>query len=228
MQVKRVYDSCLMQEQLDEDDTKVTLTSYGIVPSNNCACSCGNAGCNGGCGNNTTPQAPTLPIQFESCRSTSSAGTLRNVTIDRLCDRPCFARVRAAVEIPLDILFTDACCNEYIGKTAITINRDVLLSVPDESIVPFTLESMVSAICVSGTYIGNNKFKLTICVTIVLKVLASVEILIPSYGFCSIPPCEEFAENVYDDRGYFNIKALRLNDQSALMVWLGPQTCPHG
>lgn len=58
---------------------------------------------------------------------------------------------------------------------------------------------MVSAICVAGTYEGNNKFKLTVCVTVVLKVLAQVEILIPSYGFCPIPPCEEFAENVCDE-----------------------------
>ena len=35
--------------------------------------------------------------------------------------------------------------------------------------------------------------------TVILKVLAQVEILIPSYGFCPIPPCEEFAENVCDE-----------------------------
>ena len=75
----------------------------------------------------------------------------------------------------------------------------MLLSIPDESIVPYTMESMVSAICVAGTYLGNNRFKLTVCVTVILKVLAQVEILIPSYGFCSIPPCEEFAENVCDE-----------------------------
>lgn len=195
VQVKRVYDSCLQQEQLDEDDTVVTLESYGIVPPE-----CRDHPCeHGACSTQENMAAPLLPITFESCRSTSSAGTLRNVTIDRLIDRPCFARVRAAVEIPLDILFTDARCCEYIGKTSITLNKDVLLSVPDESIVPFTLESMVSAICVSGTYLGNNRFKLTICVTIVLKILATVEILIPSYGFCPIPPCEEFAENVCDE-----------------------------
>jgi hypothetical protein len=33
----------------------------------------------------------------------------------------------------------------------------------------------------------------------VLKVLAKVEILVPSYGFCSIPPCEEFADSVCDE-----------------------------
>ena len=61
------------------------------------------------------------------------------------------------------------------------VDKDVLLSIPDESIVPYSLESMVSAICVAGTYEGNNKFKLTVCVTVILKVLAQVEILIPSY-----------------------------------------------
>ena len=75
----------------------------------------------------------------------------------------------------------------------------MLLSIPDESIVPYTLEAMVSAVCVSGTYLGNNQFRMTVCVTIILKVLANVEILIPSYGFCSIPPCEEFAESVCDE-----------------------------
>ena len=93
----------------------------------------------------------------------------------------------------------DSRCVEYIGKATISVNRDVLLSIPDESIVPYTLESMVSAICVSGTYLGNNQFKMTICVTTILKVLAEAEILIPSYGYCPIPPAEEFAESVCDE-----------------------------
>jgi hypothetical protein len=197
VQVKRVYDSCLQQEQLD--DKVVTLLSYGIVASS--SCQDGNVAANNihnGCGA-VSPDTPVLPIHFESCRSTSTTGVLRNVTVDRLCDRPCFARVRASVEVPIDILFSDSRCQEYIGKAVVTVNKDVLLSVPDESIVPFSLESMVSAICVAGTYIGNNQFRMTICVTVVLKVLASVEILIPSYGFCPIPPCEEFAENVCDE-----------------------------
>ncbi|MEG0767708.1 MAG: hypothetical protein RR482_08325, partial [Clostridia bacterium] len=101
--------------------------------------------------------------------------------------------------VPIDILFTDSRCVEYIGKGVVSVNKDVLLSIPDESIVPYTIESMASAICVSGTYLGNNRFKLTVCVTVVLKVIAEVEILIPSYGFCTIPPCEEFAENVCDE-----------------------------
>ncbi len=198
VQVKRVYDSCLQQEQLDSKE--VVITSYAMV-ANTC-----NNGCSYACtcsdtATETVPptSAPVPPITFESCRSTSTEGTIRNLTVERLCDRPCFARVRCKIDVPIDILFADSRCQEYIGKGVITVDKDVLLSIPDESIVPYSLESMVSAICVAGRYLGNNRFCLTVCVTVVLKVLANVEILIPSYGFCPIPPCEEFADNVCDE-----------------------------
>lgn len=86
-----------------------------------------------------------------------------------------------------------------MGQATLRVSKDVLLAIPDESIVPFTLESLVSAICVSGRYVGNCKFQITICVTVVLKILAEVEVMVPSYGFCEIPPCEEFAESVCDE-----------------------------
>ena len=187
IQVQRVYDSCLYQEQLSEQ--RVTLVSYGLVPG--CGC--------GGENNADACTQPVMPITFESCRSTTTEGTIRNLSVERLCDRPCFARVRCQVDVPIDILFTDANGREYIGRGMVTVDRDVLLSVPDESIVPYNLEAMVSAICVSGTYVGNNIFELEICVTVLLKVLAKVEILVPSYGFCEVPPCEEFADSVCDE-----------------------------
>lgn len=184
IQVQRVYDSCLYQEQLSSQ--RITLVSYGLVP-----------GCNGE--QHDSCSQPVMPITFESCRSTTTEGTIRNLSVERLCDRPCFARVRCQIDVPIDILFTDANGREYIGRGIVTVDRDVLLSIPDESIVPYTIEAMVSAICVSGTYVGNNIFELEICVTAILKVLAKVEILVPSYGFCEVPPCEEFADSVCDE-----------------------------
>lgn len=191
VQVKRVYDSAMQQAQLD--NAIVTITSFAQV-NGGCSCACNDGG-------ETIPptSAPVPPITFESCRSNTTEGVIRNLSVERLCDRPCFARVRATIDVPIDILFVDSRCVEYIGKGVVSVNRDVLLSIPDESIVPYNLEAMVSAICVSGCYIGNNQFKMTICVTIILKVLADVEILIPSYGFCTIPPAEEFADSVCDE-----------------------------
>ena len=205
VQVKNVYDSCLQQEQLNNQ----TITVSGIVPvlpdgscqNRNCASNnpityneavqnAENSGCR--------PQ-PCGTWTFESCRSSTTAGTISNLTIDRLCDRPQFARVKGNVSIPIDVLFVDQNCQEWMGQATLTVSKDVLLAIPDESIVPFTMESLVSAICVSGRYLGECQFQITICVTVVLKVLAEVELMVPSYGFCSVPPCEEFAENVCDE-----------------------------
>ena len=96
IQVQRVYDSCLQQEQLDSRD--ITITSYAQAV-NNCAG-----------GDTTVP-----PIQFESCRSSAADIDVSNLTVERLADRPCFARVRGYIDIPIDILFTDSRCVEYIG-----------------------------------------------------------------------------------------------------------------
>ena len=222
VQVKNVYDSCLQQEQLDDKEVTVTnivpvITNTGCGSQDinrSCRCECAGNQCNckcGTCGEITYQDAlenaenasclpqPCGPWTCESCRSSSIEGVISNLSVDRLCDRPQFARVKADVSIPIDVLFIDQRCQEWMGQATITVNKDVLLAIPDESIVPFTLESMVSAICVSGRYIGNCKFEITVCVTVVLKILAEVEVMIPSYGFCEIPPCEEFAESVCDE-----------------------------
>lgn len=180
VQVTKVYDSCIQQEQLD--NKKVQVTHVRPLP------------CEGQSSGTITP-----PITFESCRSLSTKGIIRNLCIDRLCDRPNFARVKCSVDIPIDVLFVDSNCKEGVGRGVITIQKDVLLFVPEESIVPFRIESLVSAVCVSGTYCGNDVFSLTVCVTVILKVVAEVELLIPSYGFCPIPPCEEFSSTVCDE-----------------------------
>lgn len=223
VQVKNVFDACLQQEQLDD----VEITVSDIVPllpdvGNGCQangrpCNCTVHGCQANCtcgvnGVVTFPEAlenarnspdplpaPCGQWTFVSCRSASICGRIHDLTIDRLCDRPQFARVKATVDIPIDVIFVDARCQEFIGRGKLSVVKDVLLSIPEESIVPFTVESMVSAICVSGEYIGNCKFELTICVTVALKILAEVDLMIPTFGFCEIPPCEEFAENVCDE-----------------------------
>ena len=223
IQVKNVYDSCMSQQQLD-DEKVVVSNIVPVLPGNDCIPSGGKA-CTCTCeGNRCTCTCPTcgggithqeavenaenspcpLPQPcgqwtFESCRSSTTLGRISNLSIERMCDRPQFARVRCSVAVPVDVLFVDQRCQEWMGQATVCVDKDVLLCIPDDSIIPFTLESLVSAICVSGSYIGNCTFEITICVTIVLKVLAEVDIMVPTYGFCEVPPCEEFAENVCDE-----------------------------
>ena len=77
IQVKKVYDSCMQQEQLDGINVKITEI-----------CPCG--------------LKFDAPITFVSCRSTSTKGHLRDLHIERLCDRPNFARVKCKVDIPIE------------------------------------------------------------------------------------------------------------------------------
>ena len=223
VQVKNIYDSCMQQEQLD-DERVVIENIVPVLPGSDClgtgnrpcSCDCEGNRCNCDCppsGIGITHQeavenaenAPgPLPRPygawtFESCRSSTTAGRISNLSIERLGDRPQFARVRCTVDVPLDVLFLDQRCQEWMGQTVVKVDKDILLCIPDDSIIPFTLESLVSAICVSGSYIGNCAFDITVCVTVVLKVLAEVDILIPTYGFCQVPPCEEFAEQICDE-----------------------------
>ncbi len=178
IQVKKVYDSCMQQEQLDNVNVKLV----DICPAG---------------------AQFTAPITFISCRSTNTKGCVRDLCIDRLCDRPNFARVRCNVDIPVERLFEEANCQEGRGNGIITVCKDVVLFVPDESIIPFMVDTIVSAICVQGCYLADNTFRLTSCVTVILKIVADVELVVPAYGFCRIPPCEEFASEVCDE--FFNL-----------------------
>lgn len=223
IQVKNVYDSALSQQQLDDEEVViqniVPVLSNASCRSTNttgCRCNCSGNQCTCNCASCSTPISHAEAVEnaensgcplpqpcgawtFESCRSSTTSGNISNLSIERLCDRPQYARVKCTVDVPVDVLFVDQRCQEWMGQAKLCVDKDVLLCVPEDSVVPFTIESLVSAICVSGTYIGNCTFEITVCVTVVLKVLAEVDIMIPTYGFCDIPPAEEFAENVCDE-----------------------------
>lgn len=176
IQVNKVYDSCLQQETLENARIivkKVTPSSSGFTP----------------------------PLTFLGCRSTSVKGKLVGTKIERIPERPNFARVKTRVEIPLEVFFEDANGKKGSGFSVITIPKDVVMFVPDESVIPFELQSVVNAVCVAGTFVPGDgiRFNVDICITIILKIIARVELLIPAFGFCEIPPCENFAENVCDE-----------------------------
>src|SRR5690554_6808741 len=78
VQVNKVYDSCLQQETLE--DVRVCLTHVQ--------------------GSKFEP-----PLTLVSCRSTSVTGRLVGTVIQKLEDRPNFARVRTKVEIPIEVVF---------------------------------------------------------------------------------------------------------------------------
>ena len=176
VQVEKIFDAGIRQTQ---------LTNYAITLSD------------------FTPENPTLPLTFVSARSTTSEATVTGLVIDRMNDRHC-ARVQATVSIPVEVLYTDANGVDGSATGTVSLQEDVLLYVPTPSIMPFTLRAVMSAVVPDATYDATTgNFIAQVCVTVILKIAMPVEILIPSYGYCTIPPLQEYSQEVC--AGFFEL-----------------------
>ncbi len=176
LQVKKVFDACMQQTQL----TDIVLNITNLTPAN-----------------------PTYPLTFISAKSTTSRGTISNLLIDPLDERPNCARVRADVTIPVSVAYTDANGVEGIATATLTITKDVILNIPSASIMPYDVEAVVSLVSMQGTYADLNQFIVDACVSIIIKIVMEVELLVPSYGYAAIPPCQEYTQEVC--AGFFEL-----------------------
>jgi hypothetical protein len=144
------------------------------------------------------PQNPTYPLTFVSCSSGGEA-TIRNLVVDRFNDRPCFARVSGNVDIPVTVNYVDSAGVAGVGTGTVTEPFDVVLYVPQPSIVPYTVEATAYAICSNGSYVDDNTFTIDMCISLIIRVVVDAEMLIPTYGYCQIPPCQEYTQDVCSD-----------------------------
>ena len=150
-----------------------------------------------------TPATITYPLTFVSARSTTSQATITNLTVERQADKPC-ARVQATVSVPVEVLFTDATGVEGRATATVSLNQDVLLYVPAPSIMPFTVQAVASVVVPDGVYNPETQgFTASLCVTIILKISMPVELLVPTYGYCAIPPIQDYSQEVC--AGFFEL-----------------------
>ncbi len=175
IQAQKIFDACIKQFQIEN----YALTLENAEPAN-----------------------PTYPLTFISARSLSSKGNITALNIDRTADKPNCARVQATISIPIEVVYTDANGVEGVAQSAITVSEDVLLFVPSPSIMPYKVTAEVSAVCAEGKY-QNGGFLVNACITVILKVAIDVEILLPSYGYCAIPPAQDYSQEVC--AGFFEL-----------------------
>ena len=150
------------------------------------------------------PGDPTYPLTFISARTVNTAGVITNLNVERLADKPGCARVQATVGIPVEVAYTDANGVEGVAQATITVSHDVLLFVPAPSIMPYKITAEVSAVCAEGTFNQETgTFTVNACLTTILKVAIDVEILVPSYGYCAIPPAQDYSQEVC--AGFFEL-----------------------
>lgn len=151
-----------------------------------------------------TPATPTYPLTFISARSTQATGTITDLVVERLTDKPGCARVRATISTPVEVLFTDANGVEGSARSTVNVTQDVLLYVPAPSIMPYNIMAESSCVCAEGTFDATtNTFTVSACLTIILKVAITVDILVPCYGYCAIPPAQDYTQEVC--AGFFEL-----------------------
>ncbi len=177
IQAKKIFDACIKQVQIE---------NYSIAPIT------------------FTPENPTYPLTFISARSTGERPAMTNVNVERLADKQGCARVQATVGIPVEVVYTDANGAEGVMTGTVSLSEDVLLFVPAPSIMPFSIEAEASAVAAEATFDETTGgFTASACVTAILKVAIDVELLIPSYGYCAIPPAQDYSKEVC--AGFFEL-----------------------
>lgn len=150
-----------------------------------------------------TPATVTYPLTFVSARSVSAEGTVTNLTVERQADKQC-ARVQATVTVPVEVLFTDANGVDGSATATVSLPIDAFLYVPAPSIMPFSVRALVSIVAPDGVYNDETQgFNVSLCVTLIVKISMPVEVLVPSYGYCMIPPLQEYSQEVC--AGFFEL-----------------------
>lgn len=176
IQAQKIFDACIKQVQIE---------NYVMSPDN-------------------PEPAPTYPLTFVSARSTNAGATITDVSVERLADKQGCARVQAKVNIPVEVAYTDANGNEGVLNGSVSVNEDVLLFVPAPSIMPFKVVAEASAVAAEGSFASEGAdVTMNVCVTVILKIAIDVEILVPSYGYCAIPPAQDYSKEVC--AGFFEL-----------------------
>ena len=166
IEVTKIFDAC--RQQIVESGINLTLTDFN-------------------------PASPTLPLTYISATTTpGSQATISDVVIDRLEQKPNFANVSGTVTVPITVQYRDA--NGVLGtaSSSITVPENVIMFVPQPSITPIDIKVYSTFTSTIGTINAEGTTAtVTGCLNIILKVTAQVDILVPSYGYPSIPPCQQ-------------------------------------
>ena len=142
---------------------------------------------------NFNPANPTFPLTYVSSQATTSQATISDLIIDRIDSCPNYANVSATITIPVTVTYRDANGILGTGTSTVTVQKRVILFVPQPSISPINITATVVLTSDIGTYISDSTFSVTLCLQIILKVTSVVDVLLPSYGYPYIPPCRQAA-----------------------------------
>ena len=149
---------------------------------------------------NFTP-GTVQPYTYVTSRN-SGASVVSDLVVIPVRERR--SRLRFTVTTPITVYYTDSLGASGSATGNLVINRDIVLSVPEASVLPYFVEAATSVTGNVGAFNSDGtSVTVTPCIVQIVRVAANVEILVPSYGYCEYPEVEEFAEE--DCEGVFGL-----------------------
>ncbi len=141
---------------------------------------------------NFTPENPALPLTYVSAENTAGTeATVSDLVIDRLETCPNYANVSFTITIPVTVTYRDANGVIGTGTSTVTVNKSVILFVPQPALTPVNIVATGVLSSRIGTFTTPNIFTITGCIQIIVKVTSVVDVLVPSYGYPILPPCKQ-------------------------------------
>lgn len=163
IEVPRVFDACLLRDE--NINYVLNLTNF-------------------------TPANPTYPLTFVSATN-NGASTITSTTYDNTDCRGNFSRVTVGITVPVTVSYTDSAGVSGTATGTINITKCAILVVPQDGLVGVSTSVQVNFFSSIGSFTGETTVSITGCMQVIIKIVATVDVLVPSYGYPCIPMCNE-------------------------------------
>lgn len=133
-------------------------------------------------------QGATPPFTFVG--AVGLGGSQFDVTSTCSAQNGC-SRISGTLHVPVVATFTDAngmCCH---GNAVISMSRDIVLRLPQNTNIDYRIEGDGGLICVSGAFLSDTAVSLTFCIVETYRVIRRADIIVPTYGYAVFPDCRE-------------------------------------
>lgn len=142
--------------------------------------------------------APTPPFTFVSAENLVQP-VMQNLSVSTTENN----RVRISYDaaFPITVTFIDSLDRTFTANGSVVVPRDVVLRTPSDG-REYSVEIGGKLLSRLGTVDENLFTTFTCCIAVITSITAFADILVPSYGECVYPDC-----NNYDDgacRAVFN------------------------
>ena len=127
--------------------------------------------------------------------SVTSAGesTVSGLSVTPIPGSP-NSRVTFLLTVPVTVVATNAVGTLISGSASMSFEQDLILRVPQEGVIPPTVEGTAVVNGLQNTVAQGNVVTTNACVTLITKVTAEVLLVVPSYGYLVLAPAQEYTQ----------------------------------